>query len=172
MPWSERRASSSATRCWTLPLARDLASLAVRGGYLIFGVEEDKASHKFTVVDTPLPAHLDQAVDQVARDFIDPPPTGRPDTADQSRQSWPRDDGDRGGRVARRPQPHTQVGNTHPSRTVPVAPERLIADQLLKRRPAVRRGRRQASNFPITFRYQSYQEWLALTYLYRECIRS
>lgn len=54
-------------------LARDLASLAVRGGYLIFGVEEDKASHAFTVVDMPLPAHLDQSVDQIARDFIDPP---------------------------------------------------------------------------------------------------
>lgn len=54
-------------------LARDLASLSVRGGYLIFGVEEDKASHTFTVVDMPLPAHLDQTVDQVARDFIDPP---------------------------------------------------------------------------------------------------
>ncbi|MGH3182111.1 MAG: AlbA family DNA-binding domain-containing protein, partial [Streptosporangiaceae bacterium] len=54
-------------------LARDLASLAVRGGYLVFGVEEDKASHTFTVVDMPLPAHLDQTVDQVARDFIDPP---------------------------------------------------------------------------------------------------
>jgi len=54
-------------------LARDLASLAVRGGYLVFGVEEDKASHTFTVVDMPLPAHLDQTVDQVARDFVDPP---------------------------------------------------------------------------------------------------
>lgn len=54
-------------------LARDLASLAVRGGYLVFGVEEDKAAHDFTVVDMPLPAHLDQTIDQVARDFIDPP---------------------------------------------------------------------------------------------------
>jgi hypothetical protein len=54
-------------------LARDLASLAVRGGYLIFGVEEDKASHDFTVTDLPLPAHLDQTVDQVARDLITPP---------------------------------------------------------------------------------------------------
>jgi hypothetical protein len=53
-------------------LARDLASLAVRGGYLIFGVEEDKASHAFTVVDMPLPAHLDQTVDQVGRDLITP----------------------------------------------------------------------------------------------------
>lgn len=54
-------------------LARDLASLAERGGYLVFGVEEDKATRTFTVVDMPLPAHLDQTVDQVARDFIDPP---------------------------------------------------------------------------------------------------
>ena len=54
-------------------LARDLASLAVRGGYLVFGVEEDKAAHTFTVVNIPLPAHLDQTVNQVARDFIDPP---------------------------------------------------------------------------------------------------
>jgi hypothetical protein len=54
-------------------LARDLASMAVRGGYLVFGVEEDKASHAFTVVDMPLPAQLDQTIDQVARDFIDPP---------------------------------------------------------------------------------------------------
>lgn len=54
-------------------LARDLASLAVRGGCLIFGVEEDKANHTFTVVDMPLPAHLDQTADQVARDLIDPP---------------------------------------------------------------------------------------------------
>jgi hypothetical protein len=37
----------------------------VRGGYLIF-VEEDKASHTFTftVVDMPLPAHLDQTIDR------------------------------------------------------------------------------------------------------------
>lgn len=56
-----------------LEFARDLASLAVRGGYLIFGVEENKASHTFTVTGMPLPAHLDQTVDQVARDLIDPP---------------------------------------------------------------------------------------------------
>ena len=54
-------------------LARDLASLAVRGGYLIYGVEEDKAAHTFTVVDMPLTMHLDQTVDQVARDLITPP---------------------------------------------------------------------------------------------------
>ena len=54
-------------------LARDLASLAVRGGYLVFGVEEDKVRHTFSVVDMPLPAQLDQTVDQVARGFITPP---------------------------------------------------------------------------------------------------
>ena len=55
-------------------LARDLASLAERGGYLVFGVEEDKAAHTFTVVNMPLPSHLDQTVDQVARDFIEGSP--------------------------------------------------------------------------------------------------
>ena len=70
-------------------LARDLASMAVRGGYLVFGVEEDKASHTFTVVDMPLPAHLDQTVDQVARDLITPPllvtPTLLPNPEDHAR---------------------------------------------------------------------------------------
>lgn len=56
-----------------LELARDMASLAERGGYLIYGVNEDKANHTFTVVDMPLPAHLDQTIDQVARDLITPP---------------------------------------------------------------------------------------------------
>jgi hypothetical protein len=56
-----------------LELARDLASLAERGGYLIFGVDEDKQNHSFTVVDMPLPAQLDQAIDQVARTLITPP---------------------------------------------------------------------------------------------------
>jgi len=53
-------------------LARDLASLAVRGGFLIFGVDEDKKAHQFTVLDMPLPAQLDQTVDQVARSRITP----------------------------------------------------------------------------------------------------
>ncbi|MEU6171304.1 hypothetical protein ABZ832_05195 [Streptantibioticus parmotrematis] len=53
-------------------LARDLASLAVRSGFLVFGVEEDKEHHTFTVVDMPLPARLDQTVDQVARHLITP----------------------------------------------------------------------------------------------------
>jgi len=53
-------------------LARDLASLGPQGGFLIFGVEEDKDHHTFTVVDMPLPAQLDQTIDQVARDRIRP----------------------------------------------------------------------------------------------------
>ena len=40
-------------------LARDLASLAVSGGYLIYGVHEDKTTHVFSVVDTELPPNLD-----------------------------------------------------------------------------------------------------------------
>jgi hypothetical protein len=54
-------------------LARDLASLAVYGGVLVFGVEEDKVNHVFTTVDMPLPAQLDQTIDQVARARITPP---------------------------------------------------------------------------------------------------
>ena len=69
-------------------LARDLASLAVRGGYLVFGVEEDKARHVFSVADMPLTAQLEQTVDQIARDFITPPllvaPTLLPNPADPS----------------------------------------------------------------------------------------
>lgn len=54
-------------------LARDLASLAVRGGYLVLGVAEDKTRNLFTAHDMPLPAGLDVTIDQVARDQIDPP---------------------------------------------------------------------------------------------------
>lgn len=54
-------------------LARDLASLAMRSGYLIFGVEEDKTNHTFTAVDMPLTPQLEQTVDQIARDRITPP---------------------------------------------------------------------------------------------------
>jgi hypothetical protein len=59
-------------------LARDLASLGPQGGFLIFGVDEDKARHTFTVVDMPLPVQLDQTIDQIARDRITPPLTAIP----------------------------------------------------------------------------------------------
>src|SRR5579859_2003654 len=51
-------------------LARDMASMAVRGGTLVFGVSEDKRNHTFAVANMDLPAHLDQTIDQVARDRI------------------------------------------------------------------------------------------------------
>lgn len=72
-----------------LELARDIASLAVRGGYLVFGVREDKQSHTFSVVEMELPVGLDQTVDQVAHDLITPDvdviPTLVPNPADRSK---------------------------------------------------------------------------------------
>lgn len=56
-------------------LARDLASLGPQGGFLVFGVDEDKTQHSFTVADMPLPDHLNQTIDQVARARITPPLT-------------------------------------------------------------------------------------------------
>ena len=53
-------------------LACDLASLAVRGGYLVFGVHEDKQNHSFSVAEMDLPPHLDQTIDQVARARVTP----------------------------------------------------------------------------------------------------
>jgi hypothetical protein len=53
-------------------LARDLASLAIRGGFLVYGVHEDKQNHIFTVVEMDLPTQLDQTIDQVARARITP----------------------------------------------------------------------------------------------------
>lgn len=70
-------------------LARDLASMAVRGGTLIYGVHEDKQNHSFTVAEMDLPAHLDQTIDQVGRARVTPPlyvtPTLVPNPADPSR---------------------------------------------------------------------------------------
>lgn len=56
-------------------LARDMASMAERGGYLVYGVKEDKARHTFTVDEMPLPVGLHETVDAVARDRITPPLT-------------------------------------------------------------------------------------------------
>jgi hypothetical protein len=53
-------------------LARDMASMAERGGYLIYGVKENKAGHTFTVDKMPLPVGLHETVDAVARDRITP----------------------------------------------------------------------------------------------------
>jgi hypothetical protein len=54
-------------------LARDMASFGVRGGYLIFGVHEDKEKHEFTAVEMELPSHIDQTVEQIAQARIRPP---------------------------------------------------------------------------------------------------
>lgn len=54
-------------------LARDLASMAERGGYLVYGVKEDKVNHAFVVDEMVLPTGLHETVDQVARDRITPP---------------------------------------------------------------------------------------------------
>jgi hypothetical protein len=54
-------------------LARDMASMAECGGYLIYGVKENKVRHTFTVDEMPLPVGLHETVDAVARDRITPP---------------------------------------------------------------------------------------------------
>ena len=53
-------------------LARDLASLAVDGGLLIVGIEEDKATRKKKLAPQPL-TRLAERVDQVARSIPDLP---------------------------------------------------------------------------------------------------
>jgi len=54
-------------------LAKDLASMAVQGGYLVYGVAEDKALHTFHVDEMPLEVGLHETVDAVARSRITPP---------------------------------------------------------------------------------------------------
>lgn len=53
-------------------LARDMASMAIRGGYLVYGVAEDKQAHTFDPVEMELPAGLRETVDSIARDKITP----------------------------------------------------------------------------------------------------
>lgn len=50
-----------------------MASIAVRGGFLLIGVEEDKAAHTFSVVDVDLHAGIAETIDSVARSRITPP---------------------------------------------------------------------------------------------------
>jgi hypothetical protein len=57
----------------SLELARDMASMAVLGGYLVYGVDEDKSKHRFTVDAMKLPVGLHETVDAVARSRITPP---------------------------------------------------------------------------------------------------
>lgn len=53
-------------------LAKDMASMAVHGGYLVYGVGEDKAKHTFHVDEIPLEVGLHETVDAVARSRITP----------------------------------------------------------------------------------------------------
>jgi hypothetical protein len=59
-------------------LARDMASMAEAGGFLVFGVKEDKAQHTFEVDEMDLPVGLHETVDAVARNRITPPLTVSP----------------------------------------------------------------------------------------------
>ena len=73
----------------SLELAKDLASMAVLGGYLVYGVAEDKSKHLFTVDPMNLPTGLHETVDAVARARITPPlvvtPHLVPDSTDTTR---------------------------------------------------------------------------------------
>ena len=57
----------------SLELAKDMASMAVLGGVVIYGVAENKAKHLFVVDPMSLPVGLHETVDAVARDRITPP---------------------------------------------------------------------------------------------------
>ncbi len=52
---------------------RDMASMAVRGGYLVYGVAEDKINHTFAAHPIDLPVGIAETIDQVARDLVTPP---------------------------------------------------------------------------------------------------
>lgn len=53
-------------------LAKDMASLAVVGGYLVYGVKEDKVRHHFTVDEMHLPVGLHETVEAIALSRITP----------------------------------------------------------------------------------------------------
>ena len=56
-------------------LAKDMASLAVLGGFLVYGVKEDKAKHLFTADEMHLTVGLHETVETIARNRITPPLT-------------------------------------------------------------------------------------------------
>jgi hypothetical protein len=70
--WVELKREIPTTRGSNVELARDLASLAVDGGLLIVGVDEDDLGRAAAVVGTDL-AGLAERVDSIARSRIDPP---------------------------------------------------------------------------------------------------
>jgi hypothetical protein len=74
-PEGDDTASGSARERVSQELARDMASMAELGGYLVYGVREDKVNHAFIVDEMPLPVGLHETVDAIARDRITPPLT-------------------------------------------------------------------------------------------------
>lgn len=71
-PEGENAADGAAREKVSQELARDMASMAELGGFLVYGVKEDKAKHAFTVDEMSLPVGLHETVDAVARDRITP----------------------------------------------------------------------------------------------------
>jgi hypothetical protein len=54
-------------------LARDMASMSVQGGYLVYGVEEDNEAQTYTTVGTRWPSGIRETIVGVAQDRISPP---------------------------------------------------------------------------------------------------
>jgi hypothetical protein len=71
-PESSHTADGAARAKVSMELAKDMASMAPLGGYLVYGVREDKAGHGFEVDEMELPVGLHETVDAVARDRITP----------------------------------------------------------------------------------------------------
>jgi hypothetical protein len=55
-----------------------MASMAEAGGFLVYGVKEDKGRHTFTPDEMDLPAGLHETVDAIARNRITPALNGIP----------------------------------------------------------------------------------------------
>jgi|GEM_PF-2626269 len=70
-------------------LAKDMASLAVLGGFLVYGVKEDKVQHLFTVDEMSLAVGLHETVEAIAHKRITPPlavvPTPVPNPANPAK---------------------------------------------------------------------------------------
>lgn len=54
-------------------LARDLAQFALDGGVLVFGVEEDKADHSFSLTPFEMPDGALERIEQIAQTVCQPP---------------------------------------------------------------------------------------------------
>lgn len=74
--WVELKEAIGASKPANLELAKDLASLAVDGGMLVIGIQDDKGKAG-AVVGTELTG-LGDRIDQVARDRVHPPLVVRP----------------------------------------------------------------------------------------------